>query len=87
MVSNKILDNQIENLINSNFGSYAIPEKIFYLNQIPKTRSGKILRRLMREIVINPSLENYGDISTILNFKSIKEIQNKIRSYGKFKNK
>ena len=66
------LNNQIENLIISSFGSFAVPKKIFYVKQIPKTRSGKILRRLLRNILINPNLKNYGDTSTILNLNSLK---------------
>ena len=69
------LDNQIENLIISNFGTFAIPKKIFYVEQIPKTRSGKILRRLLRDVVLNPDLNNYGDTTTILNINSLKKIQ------------
>jgi acyl-coenzyme A synthetase/AMP-(fatty) acid ligase len=37
------------------------------VKEIPKTRSGKILRRILRDILINPNLKNYGDTSTILN--------------------
>ena len=75
VVSKFNLDNQIENLIISNFGTFAIPKKIFYVEQIPKTRSGKILRRLLRDVVLNPDLNNYGDTTTILNINSLKKIQ------------
>ena len=37
---------EIDKMIISNFGTYAIPKKVFYVKQLPKTRSGKILRRL-----------------------------------------
>ena len=80
VVSNIKLDNQIENSIISNFGTFAIPKRIYYVKQLPKTRSGKILRRLLRNILSNPVLKNYGDTSTILNLKSLKKIQNMIRS-------
>ena len=66
-------------MIISNFGTFAIPKKIFYVNQIPKTRSGKILRRLLRNILNNPNLKNYGDTSTILNLDSLKNIQKIIK--------
>ena len=32
---------------------------------MPKTKSGKILRRLLRDILLNPKTKSYGDISTI----------------------
>ena len=46
---------------------------------MPKTRSGKILRRLLRDIIINRNKKNntskYGDLSTMLNPKLINEIE------------
>ena len=51
-VVKKISDKINRDLI-ENFGSFAIPKKIFFVNELPKTRSGKILRRLLREILIN----------------------------------
>ena len=62
----------------SNFGSFAFPKKIYYISELPKTRSGKILRRLLRSILENPLAKNYGDISTILNKEIIYEIKEKI---------
>lgn len=82
VVSNTKLDNQIDKVIISTFGTFAIPKKIFYVKQLPKTRSGKILRRLLRDILINPNLRNYGDISTILNLDSLKNIQKIIKLNG-----
>jgi acetyl-CoA synthetase len=79
IVSKKEIDNEIKKAINSNFGSFALPKKIFYVSSIPKTRSGKILRRILRNIYINPNKKNYGDSSTIVDYISIKEIQSKIK--------
>ena len=75
IVSKKKLDTKIQNILLSNFGSYAIPKKILYVSQIPKTRSGKMLRRLLRKMLENPKLEDYGDTSTILNYESLKEVK------------
>ena len=64
-------------MINDNFGSYAIPKKIIFLKELPRTRSGKILRRLLRDILEN---KNYKikDLSTLLNKNIIKEIDKEI---------
>ena len=76
VVSNsKNLDKKINNKIKSIFGIYALPKKIYYLSELPKTRSGKILRRLLRDILINPKSNSYGDLSTILNSQIVNEIQ------------
>ena len=83
-VSSSNVDDTIENKIISNFGTYALPKKIFYVLELPKTRSGKILRRLLREILLNPRLKDYGDISTILNIKSLKKIQKIVNTSEKY---
>ena len=72
------IDNKISNMIVSNFGTFALPKEIYYISELPKTRSGKILRRLLRAILTNPSSKNYGDITTILNKKVINEVKEKI---------
>ena len=72
------IDNKILNTIVSNFGTFALPKEIYYISELPKTRSGKILRRLLRSILTTPSSKNYGDITTILNKKVIYEIKEKI---------
>jgi hypothetical protein len=44
-------------------GPIATPDKIQIVNGLPKTRSGKIMRRILRKIV-EGELENLGDLST-----------------------
>ena len=75
---NNKLNNDISKKIVSNFGSFALPKEIYYINELPKTRSGKILRRLLRSILIDPYSKKYGDLSTMLNSKVIQEIKKKI---------
>ena len=72
------LNNKISKKIVSNFGTFALPKEIYYISELPKTRSGKILRRLLRSILINPLSKNYGDLSTMLNSQIIHEIKDKI---------
>jgi acetyl-CoA synthetase len=45
-------------------GRYAVPEKIYVVRDLPKTRSGKIVRRLLRKIAAH-DLEGLGDLSTL----------------------
>ena len=65
----------VENLILRNFGSYALPKKIISISELPKTRSGKILRRVLRDLYLNPMTKKIGDLSTILNKDIINEIK------------
>ena len=44
-------------------GSFARPEEIRFSDALPKTRSGKIMRRLLREIVTSNTVT--GDVTTL----------------------
>jgi len=54
-------------------GPIAIPEKIKFSKALPKTRSGKIMRRLLRKIA-ERKLEDLGDISTLADQNVIDEL-------------
>ena len=45
-------------------GPFAAPKKIFIVPDLPKTRSGKIMRRIMRKIVAGEA-DQLGDLSTL----------------------
>ncbi len=46
-------------------GAIAKPDKIQFVNGLPKTRSGKIMRRILRKIA-EGDMQNLGDTSTLL---------------------
>lgn len=56
-------------------GGLARPDKIQFLTGLPKTRSGKIMRRILRKIAEN-ELNNLGDTSTLLDPGVVEEIKN-----------
>lgn len=59
-------------------GAIAKPDKIQFVNGLPKTRSGKIMRRILRKIAEGET-ENLGDTTTLLDPAVVDEIkQNKI---------
>ena len=66
----------------NNFGSYAIPKKIFYLEELPKTRSGKILRRLLRQTIIDPKSLQKIDLNIMTNKHLMREILNTVNKHG-----
>ena len=78
IVSNKEDDDKINKSIVNNFGYFALPKKIIYVSELPKTRSGKILRRLMRNMIIYNNTNKIGDITTIINKNIIYEILKKL---------
>lgn len=55
-------------------GPIAKPDKIQIVSGLPKTRSGKIMRRILRKIAEN-DLDNLGDISTLLDPSVVEEIK------------
>lgn len=54
-------------------GAIAKPDKIQFVSGLPKTRSGKIMRRILRKIAEN-DLENLGDTTTLLDPQIVQEI-------------
>lgn len=54
----------IARIISERVGRYAAPEKIYFVAELPKTRSGKIVRRLLRKIASGET-ENLGDLSSL----------------------
>jgi acetyl-CoA synthetase len=56
-------------------GPIAKPDKIQFVSGLPKTRSGKIMRRILRKIA-EGEMENLGDTSTLLDPSIVDEIKN-----------
>ncbi len=56
-------------------GPIAKPDKIQFVKGLPKTRSGKIMRRILRKIAEGET-ENLGDITTLLDPGVVEEIKN-----------
>ena len=59
-VALKIKINKVREII----GPHATPDKIKFTEALPKTRSGKIMRRILRNIAEGDT-DNLGDISTL----------------------
>ena len=67
------LKKEINQLITEQIGPIAKLDKIQFTNGLPKTRSGKIMRRILRKIA-EKDTSNLGDISTLLNPECVQEI-------------
>jgi acetyl-CoA synthetase len=50
--------------VRKEIGPIASPDKIHFADALPKTRSGKIMRRILRKIA-EGDIENLGDITTL----------------------
>ena len=67
------LRKEINQQITEHIGPIAKLDKIQFVPGLPKTRSGKIMRRILRKIA-SKDTENLGDISTLLNPEVVKDI-------------
>ena len=70
-----LLRKEINDSVNKFMGPFARPEKIQIVSGLPKTRSGKIMRRILRKIAEGDST-NLGDTSTLLDPSIVAEIVN-----------
>ncbi len=69
------LKKEINQLISEQIGPIAKLDKIQFVSGLPKTRSGKIMRRILRKIA-EGDFSNFGDITTLLNPEIVEEIKN-----------
>jgi acetyl-CoA synthetase len=67
------LEKEVRDIVQKIIGPIAKPDLIQVVEGLPKTRSGKIMRRVLRKIVEN-DLENIGDTSTLLNPEIVEKI-------------
>jgi acetyl-CoA synthetase len=68
------LKKEVNALITEKIGAIAKLDKIQFVEALPKTRSGKIMRRILRKIASGES--EFGDISTLLNPEVVEMIKN-----------
>lgn len=67
------LRKEINQIISERIGPIAKLDKIQFTSGLPKTRSGKIMRRILRKIAGNET-DQLGDISTLLNPECVEEV-------------
>jgi len=71
------LKKEINQLISKQIGPIAKLDRIEFVSGLPKTRSGKIMRRILRKIAHN-EIDSLGDTSTLLNPEIVDEIISKV---------
>jgi len=67
------LKEELRRHVAKEIGALARPEEIRFSDQLPKTRSGKIMRRLLREIAAGGSVE--GDVTTLEDFSVLEKLR------------
>ncbi len=69
-----LLRKEINELVSKTIGAIAKPDKIQFVTGLPKTRSGKIMRRILRKIAEGDT-SNLGDTSTLLDPSVVDDIK------------
>jgi acetyl-CoA synthetase len=67
--------------VRKSIGPFAAPKKIYIVNDLPKTRSGKIMRRIMRKIVAGEG-DQLGDLSTLAEPAVVDQIKATVAKSG-----
>ena len=67
-----VLEKELSDKIRTDIGAIATPKQIYFVSKLPKTRSGKIMRRLLKAIGNN---EKIGDVSTLEDAAAVTEVQ------------
>ena len=68
------LRNEIKDVVSKIIGPIAKPDKIQFVSGLPKTRSGKIMRRILRKVAEGDTT-NLGDTTTLLDPAVVNEIK------------
>jgi hypothetical protein len=82
-VESEVLKKEIVALIRDRIGPIATPKILNLVPQLPKTRSGRVMRRVLRALCEEKAL---GDLSTIEDGASVDEIKKALEEMGQMGN-
>jgi acetyl-CoA synthetase len=71
-IDSDILEKELSDKIRSEIGAIATPKQIYFVTKLPKTRSGKIMRRLLKAIGTGDAV---GDLSTLEDGAAVTEVK------------
>ncbi len=67
IIDNELLINQIKKNIRQKLSNYHLPSRLEEFNELPKTQSGKIMRRIMRDLADGKKFDESRDYTTLAN--------------------
>ena len=76
-INEETLAKTLNGMVDTKIGKFARPERIVFVPDLPKTRSGKIMRRLLRDISEGREL---GNVSTLADPAVVESIRNKFNN-------
>ncbi|MDF0680053.1 MAG: hypothetical protein P0116_03715 [Candidatus Nitrosocosmicus sp.] len=69
--TNLLIKKDLEKLLTRRIGKFLLPKSIYFVNELPRNRSGKILRRLMRKKLLGIDISK-DDLLLVENPESLK---------------
>jgi len=82
--SGEVIKKEVIDQVRKEIGPIALPKEVYLVEDLPKTRSGKIMRRILRKILIK---EDLGDLSTLANPEIVEKIKEIIKYQASVKRK
>ncbi|XP_060610521.2 acetyl-coenzyme A synthetase 2-like, mitochondrial [Anolis sagrei] len=76
----EVVTKELREIVALKIAKYAVPDHVLVVKRLPKTRSGKIMRRLLRRIV-SGSVTDLGDLTTLDDPTVITEIVDAYKNY------
>ncbi|RLF10268.1 MAG: acetate--CoA ligase [Thermoprotei archaeon] len=73
------LERELVKKVDEAIGPIARPERVVFVTDVPKTRSGKIMRRILRKLLRNEPL---GDVTTLMNPEVVEELKSLVGYRG-----
>ncbi|KAI1894488.1 hypothetical protein AGOR_G00116320 [Albula goreensis] len=80
-LDHSVVIDELKSLVATKIAKYAIPDHFLVVKRLPKTRSGKIMRRILRKVAMD-QMDDLGDVSTLDDPSVVTEI---IQAYAQFK--
>jgi propionyl-CoA synthetase len=74
-VSSKALEADVMKLVDSRLGAVARPSRVIFVTALPKTRSGKLLRRALQAVAEG---RDPGDLSTMEDPAALAQVQQRL---------
>jgi acetyl-CoA synthetase len=71
--ANDGLERELKEWVAKKIGKFAIPDRIVFSPDLPKTRSGKIMRRLLRDVAEGRAL---GNVTTLADASVLEKLRN-----------
>ena len=75
-----VLKEELRKHVRDVIGPVATPDEIYFVNSLPKTRSGKIMRRVLRAVLADMPI---GDVTTLEDEASVEEVKKAYEEFQK----